>query len=241
MAFTTAITPAASATRTSSGSAAHIDLGSNRVAHVTLAVTAFSGTATPRLACVLETSDDALAWTQAGAFATTGAVGSESIYVGDLRRYLRVRWTLTGTDPSFTFSVAGESVLVYADPSDLHTHGIPSVALTSISMGDKVQALIAATDEMDGRFNDRYTFPLIRWGFDLRKNASAVAAAALMLTRGLAPEENDYRTMLKLRDDGYQWASDVGAKKIAPPGIVDSTPAVDEGGPILYTSAKRGW
>lgn len=240
MAFSTAITLATSAAHSASGAGSSVDCDAKRVARVTLAVSAVSGT-TPSLSCALETSDDQLSWDSVGDFDAVSSVGSHDIYVGDLRKYLRARWTVAGAGASFTFSVTGKVILVYADPADLSGHGVPEDAIASVDDEDQARALIAATDELDGYFNDRYTLPLTAWGYDLRKRTAHVAAAALMLTRGLAPEGDDYTTMKDLRDDAYKWAGDVGAKKISPPGIVDSTPTVDEGGPVLYTSAKRGW
>lgn len=95
-----------SAARTSSGNAVLSgDYYAAEHLRVTLDVTAVSGT-TPSLTLAVEKSADGTTWTAADTFparTTTGAV-TRDIYGGGFNR-LRVSWTITGTTPSFTFSV----------------------------------------------------------------------------------------------------------------------------------------
>jgi hypothetical protein len=70
-----------------------------------LDVTAASGT-TPNLTCFVETTVDGTNWDAVGTFAAKTAAGREVITVNPLiGARLRVRWVITGTTPSFTFSV----------------------------------------------------------------------------------------------------------------------------------------
>jgi hypothetical protein len=71
-----------------------------------LTVSAVSGT-TPSLAVVVEESTDGgNTWTNKASFAARSTVGNEIITVSTpLRDSMRLRWTLTGTGPSFTFQV----------------------------------------------------------------------------------------------------------------------------------------
>lgn len=240
MAFSTAITLATSAAHSASGAGSSVDCDAKRVARVTLAVSAVSGT-TPSLSCALETSDDQLSWDSVGDFDAVSSVGSHDIYVGDLRKYLRARWTVAGAGASFTFSVTGKVILVYADPVDLGAIAVAASALSDVPMSDKVRALIVATDEIDGRFNGRYALPLVAWGEDLRRWVAILAATICILTRGTGVEGSDYEILKALSEAASQWARDVGAKKISPVGIVDSTPLIEESAPFMYTDAIRGW
>ena len=70
-----------------------------------LAITAASGT-TPSLTVIVEDSPDGSTWTTRDTYpaqTTTGTV--TRALPTTLAAYQRVRWTITGTTPSFTFSV----------------------------------------------------------------------------------------------------------------------------------------
>lgn len=71
-----------------------------------LAVTAVSGT-TPSMTVVIEdTVDGGTNWNQVAAFTAATAVGVQVQNVTTpFSDTIRVRWTVTGTTPSFTFSV----------------------------------------------------------------------------------------------------------------------------------------
>lgn len=92
----------ATANGTSQDNAAATTTGA--VAH--LHVTDASGT-TPTLDVVIEDSADNSSWATIGTFAQLAVEGSERISIaGTVRRYVRARWTIAGTTPSFTFIVA---------------------------------------------------------------------------------------------------------------------------------------
>jgi hypothetical protein len=70
-----------------------------------LDVTAVSGT-TPSMTVVVESTLDGTNWDALGTFAAKTAAGREVITINPLiGRRIRARWTITGTTPSFTFSV----------------------------------------------------------------------------------------------------------------------------------------
>jgi hypothetical protein len=71
-----------------------------------LTVSAVSGTS-PSLAVVVEESTDGgNTWINKASFAARSTAGSEVITVPTpLRDSMRLRWTITGTSPLFTFSV----------------------------------------------------------------------------------------------------------------------------------------
>ncbi len=100
----------ASAAQTANGQTADLDgYGGASTLRCQLDVTAVSGT-TPSLTVFIEDTLDGVNWNQVGAFAAKTAVGREVINVTTpFAKRLRVRWAITGTTPSFTFSVRAVS------------------------------------------------------------------------------------------------------------------------------------
>lgn len=97
----------ASAARTVSGNSGPIDgVGGAKTLRVQLDVTAAAGT-TPNLAVLIEdTLDAGASWNSIGTFAARVAAGREVINItSPFSSTIRVSWAITGTTPSFTFSV----------------------------------------------------------------------------------------------------------------------------------------
>lgn len=108
------VTPVASAARTTNGDSGWIDAAAFNSLALTLAVTAVGGDANETLDVVVETaSDNAGANTRTiGTFAQrTQPQGATTVRISapGVDAYYRVRWTVGGTTPSFTFSVSGEA------------------------------------------------------------------------------------------------------------------------------------
>lgn len=97
----------ASAARTASGDSGKLTgWGAAKTIRAQLDVTAASGT-TPTLDVIVEDTLDGTNWFQVGAFAQRTGVAREVINItGLFSDVIRVRWTIGGTTPSFTFSVA---------------------------------------------------------------------------------------------------------------------------------------
>lgn len=106
---TEAVTLHGSAARTSSANGSAVELGDRGTMRLLLDVTAASGT-NPTLAVTIETSYDGVTWREIGAFTALGAIGSQRASFPGADRYVRARWGIGGSDPSFTFSVSGEAV-----------------------------------------------------------------------------------------------------------------------------------
>jgi hypothetical protein len=102
---TRTITLLASAARTTSGSsegtAAAAEL---REANILLDITAVSGT-TPSMTVTVETSGEGTSWFSHTAFPAKTAAGKDVLRLANLGSFLRVSHTISGTTPSFTFSV----------------------------------------------------------------------------------------------------------------------------------------
>ncbi len=100
----------ASAARTASGSGATMG-GFDKVTwvRVQLNVTAVSGT-TPTLDVVVEDTLDGVNWNTVGSFAQVTAVGRQVVnFSAPFADRIRVRYTVGGTSPSFTFAVLAYS------------------------------------------------------------------------------------------------------------------------------------
>jgi hypothetical protein len=96
----------ASAARTTSSDSGIWDgFADSQNLRVALNVTAASGT-TPNLAVVVEDTLDGTVFFPIATFAAKTAAGTEILNVtSPFANRLRARWTITGTTPSFTFSV----------------------------------------------------------------------------------------------------------------------------------------
>lgn len=100
----------ASAARTASGDSGVLSgWGVPETLRAQLTVTASAGTS-PTLDVVIEDTLDGDNWFVVGTFAQKAAGGSEVINItGPFSDRIRVRWTIGGTSPSFTFSVLAYS------------------------------------------------------------------------------------------------------------------------------------
>lgn len=92
--------------RTTSGNTEILDgYGLVETMRAQLNVTAASGTS-PTLNVVIEDSLDGANWNTIGTFTQRAAVGREVINITSVfGPQIRVRWTIAGTAPSFTFDV----------------------------------------------------------------------------------------------------------------------------------------
>jgi hypothetical protein len=101
----------ASAARTASGSSASTGgWGAAKTIRAQLNVSAASGT-TPNLIVTIEdTLDGGANWNTIGSFAAKTAAGLEVINITQpFGENVRVSWAVSGTTPSFTFSVSAYS------------------------------------------------------------------------------------------------------------------------------------
>lgn len=110
---TRAVTVAAAGTVTTATGAVTgttVELGDQAQARLTLAVTAVSGT-TPSVTLTLETSPDSTTWTAVASFAAATAVSTQYRVFTGIDRFVRLNATaVSGTTPSVTYSVTGETV-----------------------------------------------------------------------------------------------------------------------------------
>lgn len=95
----------ASAARTATGTGTAFDTSDVDEITATLAITAASGT-TPTLDVTLETTADGTNYYTVGAFAQKTTTATEAKVFTGLGSLSRWKWTVGGTTPSFTFSIA---------------------------------------------------------------------------------------------------------------------------------------
>ncbi len=237
-----AITLATATARIASGSATSVDCAGKAAVDVYLEVTAVSGTATPTLTVILETSSDSATWTELGRFTAVTAAGRERIVVASALRYVRARWTITGTDPSFTFSVVGLAVQVFAAVTDLHQVGVRDVA--DADQTEVSGALVKRSVYAEGYLaaSGKYTLPITAWGDDLTLCVAQLAAWDIMTVAvGFDPESAANTNWIERRNEAQRWLEWVAAGKVSPVGIVDSSPDVTESGFDIDSDTPRGW
>src|SRR5262245_15758513 len=99
------VTLLTSAARTASGQGEGTSAAAGfREGNVLLDITAVSGT-TPSLTVTAETSADGTTWFTHTAFTAKTATGRDILKLGNLGSFVRMSYTISGTTPSFTFSV----------------------------------------------------------------------------------------------------------------------------------------
>lgn len=235
---------AASAARTAAGSGAAVDLGlvasvsPRSAARLQVEVTAFAGL--ERLRLVVEhAASSAGPWLEL-ADLNVEQTGDHDFTVGDSKRWLRLRWELFGEagTPSVTFAVAGQAHQVYVSPRGLGS-AIRVVALNEVTTAsERADACIAVSDEADGYLNGRYTLPLKKWSGDLSSMLARMAVRYALDAAGWQPDGPD--SVVK---EGFAhaiaWLKRLQDGKLEPPGMVDSTPEVFEGGSVVMSRPRR--
>ncbi len=239
MADAIAITLATDGTVSGSGAGAAVDIGALRscVKATLAATTIVAGTS---LTVAIETSTSATGpWAKVGAFVTLTVTKAIDGVFADCRRYVRATWALTGAAPSATFAVAGEAHVLYASLRDIDVHGISKQAIGTVSVEERAEHALAATGEAEGYLAGGYKLPLVAWSTELRRQVAQLAVYAIMSRRGFQPQGTD-ELIVKNRDDAISWLSKVNRGLIQPPGIVDSTPEIEESSVVVVSGATAG-
>lgn len=211
----------ASAAETASGVTAAFDIGQRNALRLVLEASAFVGTGA-KLTIKVETSPSGDAgWKTIGTLAALTVETFCEDTFGSVLRFVRFRWTLEGTTPSVTFELKGSAHVTYASLRDLDRLGIQAAALAKVPVGDKIEALIAASDTADRYLCREFTLPLLKWPSDLRRFVLHIAVYDLMCVRGFQPEGSD-AIIVKRYDDAIVALREVGEGDACMPGIEDS-------------------
>jgi phage gp36-like protein len=225
---------------TAGGQSPAVDIGPLRsVVRASLFVGTLTGA---RLDVALETSPDGAHWRSLGPIGSLkGVAKTTEIALGFCDRYVRIAWELTGT--AVSFAALGEAHQIFATPADIRNAHLPGVALEDMPSSQELDALLASSDEAEGYLASGFTLPLVSWSHDLRMHVAGMAGYGLMRSRGFDPEGVD-ALIVKGRDDAIAWLGKIAARKLTPPGFVDSTPSAAESpsfARVRGANESRGW
>ncbi len=237
----------ASTVVSSSGTGATFDLeADDTTARLWLEVTAASGTA-PTLLVTVEHSHNGVTWDTLGTFAQKTAPGAEYKAFPDARQFVRVRWTVGGTTPSFTFGVAGEQVYVYATPEDVKLLGLRGVAMQgddAITDQEIDEAAEAAGDLLDSYANTAdLSVPFLEWPDSWRRAAAIVIGYDLISARiGYNPSADGDDPFRKRYEDVIRWLEGIADGSVLLPGTTTPPGATTVGRVLVITAEPaRGW
>lgn len=204
----------------------------------------------------VETSLDGLTgWSEVGRFeildassaslpgaytAELTAPGAHELDVGDLRRYLRVRWTLQDGAAAINFVVTGDAHVVYAGPAAIKRYSAAAGAWDDTRPSVLASAAIAATAKVATYLSGQYVLPITAWGEDLTLAAAQIAGGIALGARGYQPEGSDQQIAHRSAE-AEKWCNRIHAGTLTPPGIIDSTPTTFEGGAFVVSDEPRGW
>jgi phage gp36-like protein len=238
MPSSTDITLLTSEARTVSGVGVSVDLGNRTGLTLDLAILAVDGTS-PTLDVSIETSKDEATWRTLDAFERVTTPGPVARAFAGADRYVRARWTLGGTDPSITFGLAGQALLLYATPEDVAKLGVAAEALAAIPRSTLAEHLIANVDDIDDKLCKRFALPLTRWPSSLRKHLAAITAWTALSNRGVNPGTGDKDIQLR-HDKAWKDVLDLAENRAgSTDGYVDSTPAVIDDGVYVWGRPRR--
>jgi phage gp36-like protein len=219
-----------------SGQSVAVDIGALRkMVRLRLDVTVVTGSFTSGqgLNLTVETGPNASGPWRSLAGWNTQIVHAQERNFGECDQFVRLNWTVTGTTPSFTFSVAGDAHVLYVTPSELADVSIAAKAFATFDQSKKLARCLRATDDADGYLRRRYTLPLVSWSSDLTDNVGHLAVWGGINARGFQPEGPD-AMLLDNRNAAVRWLKDVGAGNVTP-NIVDSTPTKRGAAPRIFT------
>lgn len=209
---------------------------------VSVLVTAFvqvDSDPVPGMTVVVETRASAsLPWRAVDTI-SVGATGTYALNVGGADQYVRITWGLVNLT-SITFSASAVAQVTYCDPADITKFAVPEASIEEIGASDRVAACLAVTDVADGYVGGAYTLPLTAWGTDLRLYCAQMAAAHIFRVRGMDPEGPD-KVVFDAEANAIKWLDRLANGRLSPPGMVDSTPEVSEGGSVVVSRPMRGW
>ena len=129
----------------------------------------------------------------------------------------------------------------YSTAAELKQAGLPAEALEEVADADIDFQLQLSAGVIDSYLTARYSLPLSAPYPDALKRCNIdMAVFHILMRRGFNPEEYD-ANYKELHDACLEWLADVRDGKLTPPGMEDTTPATDEGAPLVFTSPARGW
>lgn len=217
-----------------------VDLTDRSLVQLAVNVTALTGTA-PSIAFTFEHSIAQNDWILLGVLDAATVASTKQVTLTGAYRYLRARWTITGTTPSVTFGITGTAHQLYCEPSDITTHGIPKAAVANVTMEQLAEKCLSASDEAAGYLASAYELPLTRWDSATRKHVARMATYELMSSRGYKADSGKDDQIRQGYDDALKWFNRIASGGLRPVGIVDTVPEVNEAEVWVASGPRRGW
>lgn len=122
----------------------------------------------------------------------------------------------------------------YCDPSEIKAPGATD--------GEKLYWAIKASGIADDYLGSRYQLPLLQWGDGLRDHVRAIARYKTLTDRGWKPDNPADETIVAEYTRAMCTLESIATKGLPLlSGIVDSTPQLSEGGPLVATAKPLGW
>jgi phage gp36-like protein len=236
-----AVTLAASAERTASGTGTAADIGALRKA-MRLAVVVKAVSAGATLTVEVQTSEDgATGWRSRGTFPAPSEPGRLDVAVAELARFVRLVWTIAGGTPAITFEATADAHVVYCEPRHLTSWGAQEAAWAEATPHEKADLCILVSSECDGYIARNHTLPLTAWPDELALYAAKIGVYHYLNGKGRQPMRGPEDPIDMGFKDATRWLKLLADDKIAPPGLVDSTPDVVEGAAAIEADDSRGW
>lgn len=123
-----------------------------------------------------------------------------------------------------------------ADPPDMDLV-VPSKSLSKVITETRKLYLDLASEEAYRELDRVCTLPLVSWGRDIRHKVATIAAYEALSALGFDSADQG-SSLLRRAEAARAWFKGLTGK---PPGVVDSTPEIEDGGPSIVTSLRRGW
>jgi phage gp36-like protein len=135
----------------------------------------------------------------------------------------------------------------YANLEDLSDCGLPAAALHDVGSDIRDRALEKASGVADSYLRKRFTLPLVAadppedpWPDELTRAVVHIAACDLLARRGFVPGSGADQIVIDRKADAIDWLKDI-AKGLAELDVEDSTPNVEEAGPLVASEEPQEW
>lgn len=129
---------------------------------------------------------------------------------------------------------------LYAEPADV-LRGRRAQALQGVENTEILDALKKASSIADSYLAGQYKLPLKKWDDSLREHVANIAFYRLLSDIGFRPGSGEYELCRQEYEDAVAWFGRISRGNVHPPGMVDSTPSVEEYQVGVVTSDPRGW
>lgn len=228
------------ASRSASGSGAAVDVPSPyRSAEITVDVTQ-AAAGNDALVVTIETSPDGVEWRRLGQLDAIVTEGVTARLFADVSASLRASWSVSGAG-SFTVCVGARPTQIYATTRDFERLGLPSRALTSVPVDQRLAALEAASRLIDDYLCAQVTLPLVAFATaSLIRATCVVATYDLLSARGFNPEQGVDLNIRSRYKDVIAWLERIAAGTLpVPGGLVDSGNTGDGAQPLVVSDDLR--